>query len=733
MIRSYLRCLAVFILASGMLASVCYAEAGRPELGFQDESRFDRHPVQARLVFDRSDLSAGGPLTAAIVLQMDDHWHTYWEFSGDAGLPTKLEWQLPQGIEAGPLQWAGPTRYTESGDLTVFGYADKVVLLTPLTVAGDAALSPDDDLTVQVSWLVCADICIPGDTTLSVRLDHLTSNDVDAGLIEDARQHLIKPWSAEDDARVSLAATVRVTDVGHLDVAVELQSTVVDGGLPDLYPSEPVGTYIEANARQATATGARVQFRVVPYVGESRPTRMGVVVAIADAQGRMQYRRTQIELTPASSVDLFAVDFSQNEPEHSLWAYLLMALVGGMILNLMPCVLPVISLKVMSLVSQAGEAPERIRHHGIAFCAGVVTTFLLLAFVVIAIKSTGELIGWGFQFQSPLFVIGLASLVFVLALSLFGVLSVRLPGDTGRLGVMADQKGITGSFANGILATILATPCTAPFLGTALGFAFSQPALTTLAIFSVTGFGMALPYALLAARPGGVRWLPAPGPWMEYFKQSMAFLLMATTVWLLWVLGRQLGMEAVVWTTAFLLCLAAASTMVGQWIDLRSTTRHRRVMWGIAILLVIISYRLLIHPLLLDPRPVAAHVEGEAGQWADFDRHEVEDLIGQGRIVFIDFTADWCWTCKVNERVVLADKQVQDAFAAADVALIKADWTHREPDITKMLVAFGRPGVPLYVIFAGGTGDDPIILPEIITSDLVTAAIDKAAARSKNQ
>jgi thiol:disulfide interchange protein DsbD len=173
--------------------------------------------------------------------------------------------------------------------------------------------------------------------------------------------------------------------------------------------------------------------------------------------------------------------------------------------------------------------------------------------------------------------------------------------------------------------------------------------------------------------------------------------------------------------------------MVGQWIDLRSTTRRRRLIWGSAILLVIISYRLLIHPLLLDPRPLAAHVQNEAGQWADFDRHEVEDLIGQGRIVFIDFTADWCWTCKVNERVVLADKQVQDAFAAADVALIKADWTHREPDITKMLHAFGRPGVPLYVIFAGGTGDDPIILPEVITPGLVTAAIDEAAARFQNQ
>ncbi|MBT4098224.1 MAG: hypothetical protein HOM68_19550 [Gemmatimonadetes bacterium] len=731
--RSYRRCLNLFILAAGLFASVCQAESARSGSGFQGESRFDRHPVQARLVLNKSDPLAGGPFTAAIVLQMDDHWHTYWEFSGDAGLPTKLEWQLPQGVEAGPLQWAGPTRYTESGDLTVFGYADQVVLLTPLTVDGDAARSHDVDLTVRVSWLVCAEICIPGDTTLSVGLDQLTSDHVDADLIDDARQHLIQPWTAADDARVSLAATVRVTDAGHLDVVVELESPDVGGGLPDLYPTEPAGTYVEENARQAAATGARVQFRVVPYAGESQPTAMDVVVAVADAQGQIQYRRTEIELTPSSSVDLFATDYSQNESERSLWVYLLMALVGGMILNLMPCVLPVISLKVMSLVSQAGEAPERIRRHGIAFCAGVVTTFLLLAFVVIAIKSTGELIGWGFQFQSPLFVIGLASLVFVLGLSLFGVLSVRLPGETGRLGVMAEQKGIAGSFANGILATILATPCTAPFLGTALGFAFSQSAFTTLAIFSVTGFGMALPYALLAARPGWVRWLPAPGPWMEYFKQSMAFLLMATTVWLLWVLGRQLGMEAVVWTTAFFLCLAAASTMVGQWIDLRSTTRRRRLIWGSAILLVIISYRLLIHPLLLDPRPLAAHVQNEAGQWADFDRHEVEDLIGQGRIVFIDFTADWCWTCKVNERVVLADKQVQDAFAAADVALIKADWTHREPDITKMLHAFGRPGVPLYVIFAGGTGDDPIILPEVITPGLVTAAIDEAAARFQNQ
>ncbi len=256
--------------------------------------------------------------------------------------------------------------------------------------------------------------------------------------------------------------------------------------------------------------------------------------------------------------------------------------------------------------------------------------------------------------------------------------------------------------------------------------------MTTLLIFTVTGIGMALPYALLAWHPGWTRSLPKPGPWMERFKQAMGFLLMATTVWLLWVLGRQLGMEAVIWTTAFFLCLAVAATLVGQWLDLRSTPVRRRLVWAISLVIVVGAYLWLIHPLVSEPLPIgdrSASAQQEDG-WQDFDRTEVESLIGEGRTVFIDFTADWCWTCKVNERIVLADERVITAFREGNVALIKADWTHRQPDITQMLHAFGRPGVPLYVIFSGGRAEDPIVLPEVITADLVIDALDQSVGSS---
>ncbi|MBT3341870.1 MAG: hypothetical protein HN712_25770 [Gemmatimonadetes bacterium] len=692
---------------------------------------FDRHPVTARLLFDDAGtsgagLSAGDTLTAAIVLSMEDHWHTYWANSGDAGLPTKVEWGLPDGWQAGPLHWPGPNRYTESGDLTVFGYADRVTLLTTLTV-GDQTTATPVEITANVSWLVCAEICIPGDTTLTVSLGPAT---IDPDLIAAARATVIQPWTAADSSHVTYEATVQSSPDGSLDVQISLTGTArAADGLPDVFPlSAGEDVYILAGTRRVDAGAVDVRFGVVPYAGESAPEQMTAVVAYHDAQGQAQYRQVNLDLIAVAAdagVDLLATDFGLHDANRSIWIYLLMALVGGAILNLMPCVLPVISLKVMALVSQAGESAGRVRQLGLAFSAGVVATFVLLGLIVIALKSTGEQIGWGFQFQSPAFVIALAALVFVLALSLFGVVNIRLPGSSGTLGGLADREGVVGSFANGILATILATPCTAPFLGSALGFAFSQPASTTMAVFTTTGVGMALPYALLAWRPGWVQRLPAPGPWMERFKQSMAFLLMATSLWLLWVLGRQLGMEAVVWTTGFLLCLAMAATLVGQWLDLRSSRRRRRVIWVIAILIAGVGYHQMIHPLLTQ-EPATRHSLASDDRWQPFDRQQVEELIGAGRTVFIDFTADWCWTCKVNERVVLNDADVMAAFTAGDVVLMKADWTNRDAEITQMLHAFGRPGVPLYVIFAGGRADAPTILPEVITRDIVLEALEQS-------
>ncbi|MFH1567634.1 MAG: thioredoxin family protein, partial [Gemmatimonadota bacterium] len=335
--------------------------------------------------------------------------------------------------------------------------------------------------------------------------------------------------------------------------------------------------------------------------------------------------------------------------------------------------------------------------------------------------------------QSPGFVVFLAALVFVLALSLFGVVTVRLPGAGGSFGSLGEGEGLAASFWNGVLATILATPCTAPFLGAALGFAFTQSTPVTVAVFATTGAGMALPYLLLALRPGWRRLVPRPGPWMERFKQLMAFPLMGTVLWLLWVLGRQLGLEAVVYTGAFLLALALSCWLVGQWLDLRSSGRRRAVVWALAIAVAGATYAVAVHPVLwtaaeLDGRPAAATGDPGALEWEPFSVSRVEALLASGRPVFIDFTAAWCWTCKVNEATVLADPRVVERLRAHGVALVKADWTSRNPEITALLRAFGRSGVPLYVIFPPGRADAPMVLPEVITPGMVLERLEQAMA-----
>ena len=688
------------------------------------EARFP-DPVRARLLADVTAVEAGRGFTLGVLLEQDPGWHTYWAWAGDAGLATRVDWQAPPGFEVGPLQWPGPKRYREE-DLTVFGYADEVMLLAP--VRAPASLPDTMRFAAEVSWLVCRDTCIPGEAVLSLDLEPGEAAPAHAALFEDYRSVVPAPLSASDP--VSWRAAVASGDAGALRVTVEVTARHEGGEPPDFYPL-PIGEGFEEawlDAGERVDQGprrTRSELRIEPSQGQGLPGELTGVIAFPDAGGDRRFRTVRIDLRVSAS-DLPTADFGAGTGgARSLWAYLLMAVIGGLILNLMPCVLPVISLKALSLVCQGGEEPRRIRLLGLSFSAGVVLTFVVLAAFVIALKAGGEQIGWGFQFQSPGFVLFLTGLVFILGLSLFGVVTIRLPGGAGALGGMAGAggEGLGHSFLNGVLATILATPCTAPFLGTALGFAFSQPAAVVLAVFVAIGAGLSLPYLVLAWRPGWVRLLPRPGAWMERFKQAMGFLLMATVLWLLWVVGKQLGMEAVVWTCAFLLSLSLGAWIVGTWIDLRTSPGRRGAAWAASLLIALGGYGLFLHPLLATPGDSLA---AETGGWEEFDVERVEALLAEDRILFIDFTAEWCWTCKVNERVVLADGDVRARFEELDVALIKADWTSRNPQITRMLRAFGRSGVPLYVIFPPGRTREPIVLPEVITKGIVLEGLERA-------
>ena len=683
----------------------------------------DVHPVSARLLSNSSAATPGQVLSLGVELFMEEGWHTYWQFSGDAGAPTQVEWGLPEGWNVGPLQWPLPKKYEEQGDLIVYGYAGRTLLISQVQVPDSAVVGDTVSIMADVSWLVCRELCIPGDARLPISLP------VGAGQI----QHALLFDQTMETVPVALPPEIdldySLSDEGGIRrIFIRLGRGVSDSvRLVDFYPLE----LEDAEFRSYTRPSNRIELSVRPFTDRVIDEVKGVLIYAAAGDEKHRSGLVSINVKEASVVayaPLLERDFNAEHSgvKHSTIAYVLMGLIGGLILNLMPCVLPVISLKVLSILNQAGEKPHRVRVLGFAFAGGIVASFAALAILVMLLKGAGEQIGWGFQFQYPGFVVLMAALIFALGLSLFGVYHIALPGS--NIGFRGGESP-SSSFFNGVLATVLATPCTAPFLGTALGFAFAKSAPFMIAIFLSIGVGMALPYVVLALRPGWMRFLPQPGLWMERFKQGMGFLLMGTVLWLLWVLGKQVGSEGIIWAGAFLLGIALACWIVGQWVRLEDSARRRRTVYAGALAVVGASYGLFMHPVLVRAQPLPeVPANNQAYSWIPFTPETVEERVRAGQTVFIDFTAEWCWTCKVNERVVLSQQVLRDRFADDNVAMVKADWTHRNPQITQMLQAFGRSGVPLYVLFPGGQLDAPIVLPELISEEIVLDALSRAAA-----
>jgi thiol:disulfide interchange protein DsbD len=679
------------------------------------------HPVQARLLVDPAAARPGAALPVGVALRLEPGWHVYWRYSGDAGTPTRVVWDLPAGFAAEPIQWPVPHRYREAGDLTSYGYADSVVLLAPVRLPSNRPDARPVRLLAHVSWLTCKDMCIPGDTTLVLDLP-LRRAAPDAG----AR---LAAAAARVPAGLPAGLQLRY---GRLDrggrVSVDLELSGGPITWLDFYPCLDSGLGFSL-APVPDTSPPRLRLSLQPDGGAPVDSLSGVLLYRTAPDGPTQaaavvLRLRELSPLPGQADVAPATAASVGGPPLALGSYLLLALLGGAILNLMPCVLPVISLKILSFMAQAGEAPGRVRQLGLVFAAGVVTAFVALALGVILVKQGGQQVGWGFQFQYPGFVAAMASLVFALSLSLFGVFTVNVAG-AGGLSSLAGREGVAGSFFSGVLATVLATPCTAPFLGTALGFAFAQPAGVVLLVLTTVGVGMALPYALLAWRPGWVRFLPRPGVWMEHFKQLMGFVLMATVLWLLFVLGRQVGADGVVWTLAFLLCVALSCWLVGQWVDLRSSRRRRATAWVLAVVVLLAGYQWCLTPAL------AGRAEGQPSAmddgWEPFTQARLDQLLTEGqRPILIDFTAEWCWTCKVYERTVLASPPVRQALAARQFVLLKADWTNRNDEIGAILRSFGRSGVPLYVIYSAGGERPPQVLPEVLTEGILLAAVANA-------
>jgi thiol:disulfide interchange protein DsbD len=754
----------------GLLALVASASAA-PNEGSGASVLGGAHDgtVTARLLADVAEIAPGEPFRLGIEITMADGWHTYWENGGDAGLPTTAEWTLPEGFAASEIRWPVPHRYEEEGDLVTFGYADRVLLLTEITPAASVTAGETVTIASRVDWLQCKDICIPGGADLSLRLPVASEPKAAAAPVVsafDATAARVAP-SAATLPNIGVHAFQSLDAVpveGTTDVAV------VFSGLGDFVteraeffprPSDQLwtrdGSFKSDGENLALVIPVEVDATVeagsvetLPAVvriprADGDPWLLSFEVPVTIAEAGVEGRATNAPVFASATGPFLTDDYVTGTATKAtgrlglvqLLRYLLFALVGGVILNVMPCVLPVISLKVLGFVSKAEEHPAKILRLGLTFAGGVLVSFVVLALAVIALKSAGEHIGWGFQFQNPAFVAGLSAVIFVFALSLLGVFEVGATTALIGLGVAAaDRKEYADAFFHGILTTVLATPCTAPMLGAAIAFAFSQPAAIILLIFVTVGIGLALPYVLLSAHPAWLAYVPRPGPWMDTFKQGMGFLLLATLVWLLFVFGAQTGSDGLVWLLAFLLVVGFFCWIHGRFLDLTSTNRRLVTIWAISIVGTVWSYQGFLHDVLF-PAEEPPGMEGAAFtsrsevtkggiRWEPFSVEYLDESVESGRTVFIDFTADWCWTCKINEKTVLADREVEDAFRENRVMTLKGDWTRKDPEITAILQRHNRAGVPFYAVYPAGRPDDVIVLPEIINKKLVLKSLEEA-------
>ncbi|NGY03876.1 protein-disulfide reductase DsbD family protein [Solimonas terrae] len=649
--------------------------------------------VQAELLSEASTL-APGPNHFAVRLSPMPGWHTYWQNPGDAGQPTTLDWRLPAGFVAGPIEWPVPQAIV-SGDIANIGYEHPTLHLVTIDVPATAA-GRDANLQVEAHWLACADACIPEHATLA--LQRPVANEA----VLDPQQH-----AAFDQARAQLP---RAT-------TAQMQYRIGDGQLRLRVDPAPAA-WREAQLRLFTREGQWLDGSQAPqphWDGDALVLTQAVRPDVEAVGGMLD---GVLVVSGATGIAVHAapapVAVPSSETGTHYWLALLLAFGGGLVLNLMPCVFPVLSIKAVSLLQGAAD-PARQHRQALVYTAGVVLSCVAVAVAtaLLLVRAGGQALGWGFQLQSPFFVGLLAYLMFVMALSLSGALHI----GGGLMGVgqnLAARDGEVGTFFTGVLAVIVASPCTAPFMGTALGYAMTQSWPLALSVFAMLGLGLASPFLLLAWSPRAARLLPRPGAWMDTFKQAMAFPLYFTVVWLLWVLGRQAGMAAVVAALSGLVLLAFCVWCLprARWL--------RRVGAPAALAASIGLIAWPAQPAAVPAMP--ADAASAAAQWQPYSAAHLDALRQQGRTVFVDLTADWCITCKLNERVALDSAAARQAYAAHDVALLRGDWTSADPAITALLQRFGRTGVPLYLVFPP-TGDAHV-LPQLLTPGTVAAAFD---------
>jgi thiol:disulfide interchange protein/DsbC/DsbD-like thiol-disulfide interchange protein len=662
--------------------------------------------VHARLIAETGEIAPGGSVAVALEEIIRPGWHTYWVNPGEAGLPTEIKWSLPPGWHAGPIEWPYPKRLPV-GPLMNYGYEGKVWLLTKLTATRDA--KPGDAVTLKAtgSWLVCKEVCIPEDQRLSVPLSISASPTAPYATVADqfaaarAKIPTPSPWPVTFRLGATLDVFLASPALANADLKEAAFFPLNAGAIVDFAPQ------IFAPAAKGLVLRLRPAKRA-----KLRDVLSGVVV-LTGKDGSVQALSVNAKpgLVPAAQ---FA---SQEAPPESigigLALALLFALIGGLILNLMPCVLPVLAMKALAIANSAHADRRAAAREGLGYGAGAILSFLGFGLALVLLRAGGAAIGWGFQLQDPVAVGGFALLIFIVGLNLSGVFDV--PGIGAGEG-LARRGGALGAFFTGVLAVAVAAPCTAPFMAAALGYAIAQPASVALLIFFALGIGFAAPFIAIGLSPGITRWLPKPGAWMIRFRQFLAFPMYATAVWLVWVLGFETDQPHLLVLLALALTIAFA-----LWIFGATQARKGRMLGWLALAL---GAAAIVFVLPQIRGAVASHAMAQIGAIPaqSYSAARLEDLRGQHRPVFVNATAAWCITCLVNEKVAFSSTDVQHTFAAKHVAYLVADWTNRNPAITALLEAHARSGVPLYLYYAPDAAQ-PVVLPQVLTPDAVLRAI----------
>ena len=655
--------------------------------------------VRATLVSAQESIEAGQRFWVALHFDIIEGWHTYWKNPGDSGSAPTIAWTLPDGFEAGDIQWPYPERLPVE-PLMNYGYSNESWLLVPMTAPD--TLPPDAiTLKAEADWLVCKEECIPEEGTFSLSIatapSGLSQPSEWQPRFQAAQQQLPLPALWESSIQVQ---------PDSIELAMHLGGDQA-GQIGDIhFYADAYGIAEHAAAQSWTVEDRQLTIRIPrgDLKGQPLDTLTGVLVFTETLPDGAVTRAFEISSTSAVS-----------PPAQALWLVLAFALLGGLLLNVMPCVFPILSLKALSIVQTAARSPALAARNGLVFTAGVLISFAIIAGALLMLRAGGEAIGWGFQLQSPLFVLTLAWLIFAMGLQFSGVWSF---GESwmGFGQNLTAQRSSVGSFATGVLAVIVATPCTAPFMGTALGYALSQPVWISMAVFLSLGFGMALPWLLISLWPRLSAVLPRPGPWMERVKQVLAFPLYATVAWLLWVLAQQVDQQSQLYAMLSLVVLALA---LWFW----QNARFAGGAWSRTAAVTLVLVIGLMGTMLwkLEPSARGADTAGQA--WENYDADALAAYRAEGTPVLVNFTAAWCITCLVNEKVVLGTDAIQAELRDKAIVYMKGDWTNRDPEITRVLEQYGRSGVPLYLLFPSDPQRDVSVLPNILTKGIVLDAL----------